>query len=174
MKIFIAEPNGNLTLRNGKSIVVGFDNGNVLELAENPGSLLSEITDGLYIWGGRKPSEATTDLNILQLNITPVASNCIIITPYREAAASTNKMELFIAEDNGHLHPLNGKNVVLELDNGKNIEIMEDYANKGLLVWGGREPIQGLPPEKAKERTESLGLYPLGANIIHVFPFKLE
>ncbi|MEQ1067194.1 hypothetical protein ABLB96_11050 [Acinetobacter sp. XH1741] len=62
---------------------------------------------------------------------------------------------------------------MLELNNGKTIEVLKDYAQKGLLVWGGREPISGLSIEQLKERTENVGIYPMSSNVIYVFPFKL-
>lgn len=174
MKIFIAEQNGDLTLHKGKSIVVEFDDGKILELAESPEPLPQAVPDGLHVWGGREQSKETANMKRSQLNITSVAANGVIVAPCREKTVSSIRMAIFISDDNGHLLPLNNKNVVLELNNGKTLEVMEDYAKKGLLVWGGRKPIPGLPLEKAMERTESLGLYPLGANVVYVFPFKLE
>lgn len=174
MKIFIAEQNGDLTSHTGKSIVVEFDDGKILELAESPEPLSQAVPDGLQVWGGREPSKEIANMKRSQLNITLVAANGVIVAPCREKMVNPTGMAIFISDDNGHLLPLNSKNVVLELNNGKTLEVMEDYAKKGLLVWGGRKPIPGLLLEKAKERTESLGLYPLGANVVHVFPFKLE
>lgn len=170
MKIFIAEQDGDLMLLKGKSIVVEFDDGKILELAESAELLPQAVPDGLHVWGGREPSKETRS----QLNITSVAANGVIVAPCREKTVSPTRMAIFISDDNGNLLPLNGKNVVLELNNGKTLEVMEDYAKKGLLVWGGRRPMTGLPLERAKERTESLGLYFLGANVVHIFPFKLE
>lgn len=174
MKIFIAEQNGDLTPHKGNGNAVEFDYGEILELTESPEPLPQAVPDGLHVRGGRKPSKETANMKQSQLNITSVATNGIIVAPYRETAVSPTWMAMFICDDNSHLLPLNGKNVVLELNNGKTLEVMEDYAKKGLLVWGGREPILGLPLEKTKNRTESLGLYPLGTNVVHVFPFKLE
>jgi len=174
MKNFVVEQNGDLTSHKGKSIVVEFDDGKILELAESPAPLPPTVPDGLHVWGGREPSEATAGMKILQLNISSVSANGIIVASCCETSTGPNGMAMFIADDDGHLRPLNGNNVVLELNNGKTLEVMEDYTKKGLLVWGGREPIPGLPLEKAKERTECLGLYPLGANVVHVFPYKLD
>jgi hypothetical protein len=174
MKIFIAQKSGDLTLHKGKSIVIEFDDGETLELAESPEHLPPSIPDGVYVWGGREPSEETARVKESQVNITPVAANGIIVAPGCEKPASSTGMAMFIFDENGHLLPLKDKNVVIELNNGKTLEVREDYARKGLLVWGGREPIPGLPREKAKERTECLGIYPVGANVVHVFPFKLE
>jgi len=80
---------------------------------------------------------------------------------------------MFVTDENAHLHPVKEKNVVIELKNGKTIEVLEDYTKNGLLVWGGRESISGLSIEQLKERTENLGIYPMASNVIYLFPFKL-
>ncbi|HCW0178216.1 hypothetical protein GW742_13380 [Citrobacter freundii] len=81
---------------------------------------------------------------------------------------------MFIADDDGSLQPVKQNRVVIALDNGKTLEFMEHYAKSGLLVWGGREPDPQLPFEEVKQRTESLGLYLLAGNVVHVFPYKVE
>lgn len=108
-----------------------------------------------------------------QLSITPVASNGIIIAPYQEQIATAISLTMFVTDENAQLLPIKEKNVVIDLKNGKTIEVLEDYAKKGLLVWGGREPISGFSIEQLKERTESLGIYPMASNVIYLFPFKL-
>lgn len=173
MKIFTVMNDGDLKPQQGSSVVVEFEDGKILELTDSQQPLPPVIPDGMTIWGGRKPSEHVPAMKHAQLNITSVAANGIIVAPCRENVMSSIKMELFISEDNGHLIPLTSKNVVLELNNGKTLEVVEDYAKKGLLIWGGREPVSGLTLNEAKERTESLGIYPLAANMIHVFAYRL-
>ncbi|MBW9459909.1 hypothetical protein FHC49_00520 [Kluyvera sp. EC_51] len=80
---------------------------------------------------------------------------------------------LFIAGADGALHHVKENKLLIALNNGKTVEVMADYANKGLLIWGGREPIAGLPLEEARKRTESLGLFPLASNVVHLFPYQL-
>ncbi|MDR2250341.1 hypothetical protein [Acinetobacter sp.] len=169
MKIFAVDQNGDLTPYAGQSLVIKFNDGKILELNESPEPFPASIPEGLMVWGGR-----VADLQHLQLNITPVASNGIIIAPCRKEIATPIEVTIFISDENADLHSIQEKNVVIELKNGKTLEVLEDYAQKGLLVWGGREPIPGLPIEKAKERTESVGIYPMGGNVIYVFPFKVE
>lgn len=168
MKIFAVDQNGALTPYAGQSLVIQFNDGKILGLNESPESFPASIPEGLMVWGGR-----ADDLQQSQLNITPVASNGIIIAPCQKETGVAIEMTMFITDEHSELHPIQEKNVVIELNNGKTLELLEDYAQKGLLVWGGREPIPGLPIEKAKEGTESVGIYPMGGNVIYVFPFKV-
>ncbi|MEW5561018.1 hypothetical protein AB1287_12335 [Enterobacter asburiae] len=173
MKIFTVMKERALKPLQGRSVVAEFEDGKILELTDSQQPLPPAIPDGMTIWGGREPSEHAPAMKHAQLNITSVAANGIIVAPCRENVMSPIKMELFISEDSGHLIPLTSKNVVIELNNGKTLEVVEDYAKKGLLIWGGREPVSGLTLNEAKERTESLGIYPLAANMIHVFAYRL-
>ncbi|MFX9085383.1 hypothetical protein ABTN62_20220, partial [Acinetobacter baumannii] len=157
----------------GQSLVIKFDDGKILEINDSQ-EPLAAFPEGVLIWSGRAPNQdAITDLQFSQLSITPVASNGIIIAPYQEQIATAISLTMFVTDENPQLLPIKEKNVVIELKNGKTIEVLEDYAKKGLLVWGGREPISGLSIEQLKERTESLGIYPMASNVIYVFPFKL-
>jgi len=168
MKIFAVDQNGALTPYAGKSLVIQFNDGKILELNERPESFPASMPEGLTVWGGR-----VNDLQQSQLNITSVASNGIVIAPCREETATALSVTMFITHEHAELQPIQEKNVVIELNNGKTLEVLEDYAQQGLLVWGGREPIPELPIEKAKERTESVGIYPMASNVIYVFPFKV-
>lgn len=173
MKIFAVDQNSALTRYAGESLVIKFDDGKILEINDSQ-EPLAAFPEGILIWSGRAPNQdAITDLQFSQLSITPVASNGIIIAPYQEQIATAISLTLFVTDENAQLFPIKEKNVVIELKNGKTIEVLEDYAKKGLLVWGGREPISGLSIEQLKERTESLGIYPMASNVIYVFPFKL-
>ncbi|OTT93943.1 hypothetical protein [Acinetobacter nosocomialis] len=173
MKIFAVDQNGDLTCYAGQSLVIKFDDGKILEINDSQ-EPLAAFPEGVHIWSGRAPNqEAITDLQFSQLSITPVASNGIIIAPYQEQIATAISLTMFVTNENAHLQPVKEKNAVIELKNGKTIEVLEDYAKKGLLVWGGREPISGLSIEQLKERTESLGIYPMASNVIYLFPFKL-
>lgn len=173
MKIFTVDQNSALTRYAGESLVIKFDDGKILEINDSQ-EPLAAFPEGILIWSGRAPNQdAITDLQFSQLSITPVASNGIIIAPYQEQIATAISLTMFVTDENAQLLPIKEKNVVIELKNGKTIEVLEDYAKKGLLVWGGREPISGLSIEQLKERTESLGIYPMASNVIYVFPFKL-
>ena len=173
MKIFAVDQNSALTRYAGQSLVIKFDDGKILEINDSQ-EPLAAFPEGILIWSGRAPNQdAITDLQFSQLSITPVASNGIIIAPYQEQIATAISLTLFVTDENAQLFPIKEKNVVIELKNGKTIEVLEDYAKKGLLVWGGREPISGFSIEQLKERTESLGIYPMASNVIYLFPFKL-
>ncbi|MBP1515354.1 hypothetical protein ABLT95_14110 [Acinetobacter nosocomialis] len=173
MKIFAVDQNSALTRYAGQSLVIKFDDGKILEINDSQ-EPLAAFPEGILIWSGRAPNQdAITDLQFSQLSITPVASNGIIIAPYQEQIATAISLTMFVTDENAQLLPIKEKNVVIELKNGKTIEVLEDYAKKGLLVWDGREPISGLSIEQLKERTESLGIYPMASNVIYVFPFKL-
>ncbi|MFW1646863.1 hypothetical protein [Acinetobacter nosocomialis] len=173
MKIFTVDQNSALTRYAGQSLVIKFDDGKILEINDSQ-EPLAAFPEGILIWSGRAPNQdAITDLQFSQLSITPVASNGIIIAPYQEQIATAISLTMFVTDENAQLLPIKEKNVVIELKNGKTIEVLEDYAKKGLLVWGGREPISGLSIEQLKEKTESLGIYPMASNVIYLFPFKL-
>lgn len=173
MKIFAVDQNSALTRYAGQSLVIKFDDGKILEINDSQ-EPLAAFPEGILIWSGRAPNQdAITDLQFSQLSITPVASNGIIIAPYQEQIATSISLTMFVTDENPQLLPIKEKNVVIELKNGKTIEVLEDYAKKGLLVWGGCESISGLSIEQLKERTESLGIYPMASNVIYVFPFKL-
>ncbi|WP_151740373.1 hypothetical protein [Acinetobacter nosocomialis] len=169
MKIFAVDQNSALTRYAGQSLVIKFDDGKILEINDSQ-EPLAAFPEGVLIWSGRAPNQdAITDLQFSQLSITPVASNGIIIAPYQKQTATAISLNMFVTDENAQLLPIKEKNVVIELKNGKTIEVLEDYTKKGLLVWGGREPISGLSIEQLKERTESLGIYPMASNVIYLF-----
>lgn len=173
MKIYTTTPGGELILHDGIRIIIEFEQGQTLELAGSPQSLPAEIPDGIEIWGGRIPTETSTDVVTSRLNITPTAANGITVSPHNENTPHSAVVAISIADEDGRLTPIQNKKVVLALANGKTVEVMEDYGQKGLLIWGGCEPNPDLPFEEIKARTECLGLYPIAANVVHVFAYKL-
>ncbi|WGL54783.1 hypothetical protein [Kluyvera intermedia] len=173
MKIYTVDKNGDVLLQKADRIVAKFANGKTLELAASPNLLPPGIPDGLHVWGGRVPSHTLVEPQSAQLTITPVASNGVIISPRDKKSAESDGMNLFIAEDEQHLQPVNEKRLVITLSNGKTLEVMEDYQHSGLLVWGGREPVAGLALDELKKRTESLGFFPLAGNLVHLYPYTL-
>lgn len=172
MKIYTPRANGDLDLQKGSSIIVTFGNGKTLELTASPRPLPPGIPDGIYVWGGRVPSDTSTNTPTSRLDITPVAANGIVVSPHTDNHSRTDAITISIADDKGSMTSVDSNKVVLALSNGKTVEVMEDYAHKGLLIWGGREPDPALPLEEMKQRTESLGLYFLAANVAHLFPYK--
>lgn len=163
MNIFLVSEQGELVLQKGSQLIVEFDNGMRLELSESPTPLPPTIPHGLSIRSDCQPPAP--------LNITPVAANGIVVALSQENSVG---ITMLIADAAHCLQTVKGNNVLIRLNNGKTLEVMEDYARRGLLIWGGREPIPGLPMDEVKARTESLGLYPLASNLIHLFPWQLE
>lgn len=170
MKLFTADSRGNLTPHAGKRIVAEFEDGRMLELTGRPLSV--PVPDGLHIRGSRR-ARAAAGRGFLRLNIISVAGNGIAVAPCSEKADGAAGVRLFISGDDGCLKAVKGGGVVAELSNGKMLEIQEDYAKSGLLVWGGRAPLPALSPEDLRDRAENLGIYPVCSNIIHVFPYEL-
>ena len=173
MKIYIVGQNNDLILQKGNRIVVEFDNGKMLELTASPTPLPPGIPDGIHVWGGRAPSHTLAEGLHSQLTITPVAANGVVISPREKNLSELGAVSLFIAEDDQPLQASKEKKIVIELSHGKTIEVMEDYTKTGLLIWGGREPVSGLPLEELQKRTESLGFLPLAGNLVHVYPYKI-
>lgn len=68
--------------------------------------------------------------------------------------------------------------LVITLSNGETIEISEEkqgrpaHLAEGITIWGGRIPQENASLEKLKELTRMLGIYPLAANTMHVYPLK--
>lgn len=107
------------------------------------------------------------------MKITPLAANLVSIALDGEGMEGPRRVEMFLSDDDDCLHALEGGHVVVELGNGKCLEFTGGHENKELLVWGGREPQSEMPLESLKGRTESLGIYPMASNVVHVFPFKV-
>lgn len=163
MNIILVSEQGELVLQKGCRLIVEFDNGMWLELSESPTPLPPTLPHGLSIRSDCQPPAP--------LNITPVAANGIVVALGQENSVG---ITMIIADATRCLQTVKGNNILIRLNNGKTVEVMEDYARRGLLIWGGREPIAGLPMDEVKARTENLGLYPLASNQIHLFPWQLE
>lgn len=163
MNIFLVSKQGELVLQKGSRLIVEFHRGLRLELFESPTPLPPTIPHGLSIRSDCQPPAP--------LNITPVAANGIVVALSQDNSVG---ITMLIADAEHCLQTVKDSNVLIRLNNGKTLEVMEDYARRGLLIWGGREPIPGLPMDEVKARTESLGLYPLASNLIHLFPWRLE
>ncbi|WP_235424013.1 hypothetical protein [Citrobacter koseri] len=86
-------------------------------------------------------------------------------------------MKIFILDEKGVLVPVDGKGVVIELNNGKTLEIAKEHRMEGIPegvnIWGGRDP-SSLPQEERRTGAESLGVYPTAANALHIFPYLLS
>jgi len=87
-------------------------------------------------------------------------------------------MKVQVKNQNGMVQDLEVASLVITLSNGETLEIGEesggrpDHLSEGVTVWGGRMPEQGASLDELKESTRGLGLYPLAANMIHLFPLS--
>lgn len=89
-------------------------------------------------------------------------------------------MKVITKKENGTLHYSEATSVLILLNNGETLEI-SDEINKppvdismGVTVWGGRMPIEGDDSNKSKASMRNLGIYPLAANMIQLFPWPLQ
>ncbi|KNC94858.1 hypothetical protein [Trabulsiella odontotermitis] len=178
MKIFLADPKGKLTPSEAKSVIVEFSDGRKLKLTESETPTPKEIPEGISVWGIGKTAQSEYEKSTSIMNVIPVAANGIIIIPYHPYGtiqpAKKLSMEIFISDQDDTRRSVDTSNIVIELKSGKTLELLQDYAKRGLLIWGGREPVPGLPIEDAVKRTEGLGMSPKAANVIHVFPYKIQ
>lgn len=155
MKIFIVElGGGGLVPHPGERILVEFYNGRTIKFEQSE-DMPFDCLDmaGLF-------------------KISPIGTNCIHVTPMGDNMGSEMGMTMFILDEHGHRHSINGRNVVVALNNGKTLEVMEHYRENGLLVWGGREPRPEQSFAQWQENTESLGIYPGSGCHVHIFPFR--
>ena len=78
----------------------------------------------------------------------------------------------------GEKQLLDVASLVVTLSNGETIEISEEkrdrpaHLSEGITVWGGRRPRENASLEELKASTRMLGIYPLAANTLHLFPLK--
>lgn len=180
MKILIVDPKGNLSPSEAENVIVEFSNDRKLKITESKTPMPEEIPKGISIWGLGNTAHSEYEKDASRLNITPVACNGIIVLPYGDCGHNVDvpvsklALKIFITPHNGGKQRVDASSILISLKNGKTLELLEDYARGGLLIWGGREPESGLPLEDVIKRTESIGVYPLAANVIHVFPYKLH
>jgi len=87
-------------------------------------------------------------------------------------------MKVELKKVNGISESLDVTSLVITLSNGETIEIEEEsdgrpvHLSEGVSVWGGRIPEQNASPDELRASTRGLGIYPLAANIIHLFPLR--
>jgi len=78
----------------------------------------------------------------------------------------------------GENQSLDVTSLVITLTNGETLEISEDKQNlpphisEGISIWGGRIPEENSSLEELKESTRMLGIHPLAANTLHIYPLK--
>lgn len=89
-------------------------------------------------------------------------------------------MKVQTKNENGEALFLEVTSLVITLSNGETIEISDEMKNRpddlseGVMVWGGRMPKEDASLDELKASTRGLGIYPLAANMIHLFPHSLR
>ena len=89
-------------------------------------------------------------------------------------------MKVEAKNKNGSSHALEVTSLVITLSNGETIEISDEFEGRpadvpeGVTVWGGTIPKEGAALDELKASTRGLGVYPLAANMIHLFPRSLR
>lgn len=86
-------------------------------------------------------------------------------------------MKIFVTDSAGMLHQVEGESVVLELTNGKTIELVE-YNHPGdrpnaLSVWGGRQPQESWT-EEDRHLIEQLNLTMSASNCVDIWPGRAK
>lgn len=86
------------------------------------------------------------------------------------------KVELKLAD--GTSQAFDALSLLITLSNGETLEVEGENENQpvhlsaGVTLWGGRIPQQNASLQELKASTRGLGVYPLAANIIHIFPLQ--
>lgn len=87
-------------------------------------------------------------------------------------------MKVELKDTTGENKPQEVASLVITLSNGETIEISEEkqghpaHLAEGITILGGRIPQENASLEKLKESTRMLGIFPLAANTLHVYPLK--
>jgi len=87
-------------------------------------------------------------------------------------------MKVELKNATGENQSLDVTSLVITLSNGETIEISEEkqgrpaHLSEGITLWGGRIPQENASLEELKASTRMLGIYPLAANTLHLFPLK--
>lgn len=87
-------------------------------------------------------------------------------------------MKVELKDANGEYHSQEVASLVITLSNGETVEISEEKQSRpahlaeGITIWGGRIPREDGSVEEWKASTRMLGIYPLAANTLHLFPLK--
>lgn len=82
-------------------------------------------------------------------------------------------MKIYVTDKGGKLQPIEGESVVLELDNGKTIELAEFIRQTdrpaAISIWGGRQPRETWT-EADRHLSEQLNLSLIAGNCVDVWP----
>lgn len=87
-------------------------------------------------------------------------------------------MKLTLKKENGTSETQDVASLIITLSNGETVEISDEsqqrpsHLSEGITVWGGSMPKEGASIDDLRASTRSLGIYPLAANLIHLFPLS--
>ena len=85
-------------------------------------------------------------------------------------------MKITLNNENGTSETQDVSSLIITLSSGETIEISEEsqgrppYISEGVTVWGGRMPEKGASIDALRASTRLLGICPMAANMIHLFP----
>ncbi|MCS2169771.1 DM13 domain-containing protein [Scandinavium sp. TWS1a] len=86
-------------------------------------------------------------------------------------------MKIFVTDSTGALHQVEGETVVVELENGKTLELGEfNYrpdAPHAITIWGGRQPLDSWT-EEDRHLSEQLNLTLIAGNCVDVWPGRAK
>lgn len=85
-------------------------------------------------------------------------------------------MKIYVTDSTGALRQIDGESVVIELDNGKTIEMANDAQPDrpdALAVWGGRQP-QPWWGESERRLSEQLNVSLIAGNCMTVWPGRVK
>ncbi|MGL4726369.1 MAG: hypothetical protein ACRCWW_17995 [Scandinavium sp.] len=86
-------------------------------------------------------------------------------------------MKIFVTDSKGALHEVEGESVVLQLENGKTIELAEVNpwceAPDAITVWGGRQPLDSWTEEE-RGQTEQINLSLIAGNCVDIWPGRAK
>lgn len=89
-------------------------------------------------------------------------------------------MKVDAKNEHGVRQHLDVSSLIITFSNGETIEITCENENRpadipeGVTVWGGKVPEENATLDKLKSTTRGLGVYPLAANMMHIFPYSLR
>ncbi|MGK3142240.1 hypothetical protein [Pantoea sp. C2G6] len=87
-------------------------------------------------------------------------------------------MKITLKHEDGTSQTQDVTSFIITLSSGETLEISEESAGRpahlceGVTVWGGRMPEQNASIDQLKAATRLLGIYPMAANMIHLFPLR--
>jgi len=87
-------------------------------------------------------------------------------------------MKIEFKNSAGENQSLDVTSLVITLSNGDTVEVSDEgparppHLSEGITVWGGRMPGENATLDELKASTRTLGIYPLAANTLHIFPLK--